>query len=694
MRKALFIAALLATTALTPTPAKAEPVSTFIAAVSSTFAAAGAAVGLSATAAATFGAYATQFVVGLGLSAIANALRPRPELPKPSARMVNFAQALTYQERLYGRARKGGPFGFSGFANKKRIYSVIIAAHSTRGPVSHWLDEREVEINGAGLVQTDPPGKYMAIHPYTGQPGQAADPLLMANFASWTPAHRMTGLSYAVINANRVAQKRYAKVYPTGREPAYNPVWDGNDRIYDPRDGQFRFTRNLALNWAHELVEYQGLEVDWDEVALEADVCDQPVLNAEGNLQPRWRLDGTISDDMDFEDIRAQVMAARDVFTFERPDGKVGFRVGRWIEPTVTLSEADFETLQISDGRDLGAPSEFVVQYPEPLNDWRESPSGAWIEDPSARRNREEAAAYLISNHNQASRVNKRMARTKSAQYRISGKLKFSGYDLIGERFAWFRHSELGLAFPIEIGKLTWGADRSTFGLEAVSTAEKDFAFVAATEEPQRPRYDRSTEVSEVAPPSGFTAELGSSAGGAAFAIWSVAPQPEFYFLQFRLRSSDGQTWQIYDAPEGEFSVTTRGLVDVTTYEGQFRNVENGRASDWVPEVPLTLEAIANQEPPGALRDFTVTPEPGTVEISYVAPNDGQFYAARIYRNETDTDFASADLVRTEYGIPSNADSWTDAGLSPGSSVTYWAEAINSSNVPGVLAGPLSVTIL
>lgn len=712
MRKGVLIAVFLGTTALTaanPTPAQAGPVTALIGAATSFFTSVGAAVGFSAVGAATFGTIATNLVVGIGLSAISSLLMPRPELPKPSARMVNYAQPITYQERVYGRVRKGGPFGFTGFKNKYRIYTAIIAAHSTQGPVEHWLDERKVEVDpptstgiGGGNVITDPPGIAVGIRPHTGQPGQAADYLLTSNFPEWTAAHDMAGLSYAALRAGRRTGGGFSDSYPTGREPAYNPVWDGNDRIYDPRTATYGFTRNAALILAHELTEYLGREVDWDEVAAEADVCDGVVTNGDGGTQPRWRIDGTISDDMEFEDIRAQMMAACDGWIYERADGKVGFRVGRWIEPTITLTERDFLSLEISEGQDMGAPNEFVVQYPEPQNDWREAPSGAWVHDTAGRRVRDEIAAYMVSSHNQAVRIAKRMARTKRAKYQIAGSLGLIGYELVGHRFVRIEHAELGLSFTAEVGKLTLNGDRISFGLEAQSADVADFAFDAATEEPDRPLYNSVTSSDVIDIPTGLQGTASQSTGGSANIEWAWDAQDDTYTQQFRYRPTTATEWLVVNIPRGQTGYITTGLIDGATYEAQIRNFsgtdgpsgDSPRASAWSPDPAISIVAVANQSPPGALTNFATAENPGLGEVvvSFDAPNDENYYATRIYRAATGTAFGSAALVRTEYGIPSNSDSWTDTGLAIGD-YDYWGEPINSSGIGGTVSGPSTVTV-
>ena len=157
MRRSLLIGALLATTALTPTDAKAAPVVGWVAGAVGVSSGAAAGLGIavgSGTAFATGAAFALTAVGGfvvrtglaLGLSAIAQKLAPKPPIPTPAAQMVNYAQTISFAERVYGRTRKGGPLAYTAFGNNRRYYVPILAAHPIQGIVEHFLDERSATL--------------------------------------------------------------------------------------------------------------------------------------------------------------------------------------------------------------------------------------------------------------------------------------------------------------------------------------------------------------------------------------------------------------------------------------------------------------------------------------------------------------------------------------------------------------------
>ncbi|WP_370281569.1 phage tail protein [Pseudooceanicola sp.] len=708
MKRRLAVA-LLATTALTaPTEAKAGPVvpflSGFISALSPVYlggaglAGFGAGVAAGSATAGFLGTLGGKLLLGVGLSYLSQALMPKPRIPEPSERMANFAQPVSYAEWVLGRTRKGGPLGFTGFQNstdvvtgttgRKRHYSPIVAAHPCHQIVTHFLDEREVEIDANGLVTTAPMAGYYRIRPFLGQPGQTADAELVNAFAEVTAAFDFAALTGAHIWAKRPPQEKFSDIYPTGRQGAWTPVLDGHNGIYDPRTGSTGFTRNAALLMAFWITTILGQEVDWAEVAIEADVCDEVVTNGDGGTQPRWRIDGTISDDQEFEDQRAQMAAACDAWMYEREDGKVGFRVGRYVEPTITLTEADFLSVEISEGSSgRNAPTEVAARYVEPGNNWRESPSGAFVIDAGSRQVREEPSLYLVASHNQASRLNKRIARTKRAPYQVRGTLGLIGYKLRGHRFV--RVQVLGLDLVCEVGEFWRNGGGLSFDLSANSVSASDFDFVAATEEPTRPVFEKVVSDDSVEAPTGLTGE--AQDGGSILWIWDQ--QEASLTQQLRFRKSGTSDWQILSVPASQSTLTTSGLVDGESYEGQLRNRTSAlRPSDWHPVAPITVAVVANSTPPAVHGAFSAALDGSDVDLTFTAPNDPNYYATRIYRTTGSTNFGDATLVRTEYGIPSNADSWTDTA--PGSGThRYWVEPINQSGVAGPKTGPQTVTI-
>ncbi|MDH2326011.1 phage tail protein [Cereibacter sp. SYSU M97828] len=629
-----------------------------------------------------------------------------PKLPTPEGQQVNLAQSVAYQERVYGRTRKGGPYGLIHFTRVQfpnwrnvdvYVYTIILAAHQIKGAVDHYLDDRFVEVGEyAGRGKPD----YVLSSPYINADGititvhngaldQAADELLVREVDGWTAQHDMAGLAYGVITARQHIDNG-PRMYPTGRIPTWAPVIDGNDQILDPRTGERGFTRNWALCFAHELVEYQGLDVDWDAVALEADVCDQLVITGEGTQRPRWRVGGTISDETDFASVRAAFATAADAYLFERPDGKFGFYAGRWMEPQVSLGPRDFIALQIGMARDMDTANEFTVRYVEPANHWKESPSGAFVHDEDGARTRKEISAYLVNDHHQACAIAKRAARADHAEYRISGTLNFAGFDLIGHRFVSFSHPEMGVACVLEIQKLVLNADRMTWAFEGVSTAAADWTLLP-DEEPARPEYGRIDGGTTIDVIGSLRVRVSRSTSGSAALVAEWDEQEGNYRQQLRYAVAGSEDWQLVDIPSGSQQHIMTGLLDGSTYEVQIRNIRSGEDGEW--SAPVSALAVANTDAPPALPRFEVTGGPAQAVVDFDTPNTPLYAAARIFRARNSTNFANAVLVQTVYGSPNISDGWTDTGLTA-ASYTYWGRAINQSGVPGPISNPVTVAVL
>ncbi|MDT8280177.1 MAG: fibronectin type III domain-containing protein [Erythrobacter sp.] len=513
----------------------------------------------------------------------------------------------------------------------------------------------------------------------------------MSKFPELTAAHDFEGTAGAVLWAAKVPPDQFTEVYPGSRQWAYTPVLRGHNGIYDPRDGKRKFTNNAALIIAHWITEVLGQRVNWDAVAIEADHADTLVTDADGIERPKWTLNGRIRDDESYEAQRGQLVGACDGYLFERPDGTVGFFVGRWIEPTVTLSSGDFTSVEVTEGQwGVDAPTEVAVTYTEPDNAWREASAGIWVEEASLRAVTDEPQMFMITNHDQAVRMAKRIAASRRPQFQLRGTIGFAGYELLGQRFFAFRNAALDIDATFEISELR-RTSSSTFEVIAVSSQASDFDFDATTETPPRPKF--GSVVSSFTTPEIVGVTVTSGNASSLNVAWPA--QPDYLWQQIRWRVSPDGDWQSFTTTAPEVAYTITGLTDGTDYDVQVRNVSApliNRPSDWSPEPALTAVAVQNQVPPGALTAFDVSVSGSDAVVTFVAPNDPNYFGARIWRSAT-SDFSAAVLVHTEFGIPSNGDSWTDIGLSLGD-YFYWAIPINGSGIEGARSGPISATII
>jgi hypothetical protein len=703
MRRSLIIAALLCTTALVPSRADAGPVAAFFTQFAAGLSGGGAliaggavvggALGSSAFLAGSFfgssliGKAVFNLALSFGLSAIARKLGPKPPRPTPIERIANFAQPITLMDWVFGRVRKGGPYAVTSFQVDRRHYAVILAAHEIAGVDQWYIDNQPVTVD-AGLVDTPPFAPYIGLRPYLGAPGQTADATLLAAIPEWTSAHNLAGLAYVAAFARRVPDAKFSEVYGNSSEtgPVITPVIRGV-KVYDPRTSLTGYSNNAALVWAWATENRLGSgTVDWAEVAVEADVADVLVTNRLGGTQRKWTLNGAFTDDTDYSEIAEQIIAACDGYVYEKPDGTVGFKVGRYIEPTVTLTEADFYAFDLAE-RDWGPnpATEYVAQYVEPANDYLEAISGTLVVDPDAETNRQSVQLLYVDSHNQAIRALKRIARAARAQFTLSGTIGPVALDLMRDRFV--RVDVLGREFVAEIGTIRPGADDVSFQIELSSVVPADFAFNAATEEPAPPPRDKVTNDNAVPAPSGLA---GSAIAGPGIE-WTWTAQREDLNQEFRFREVGAADWQPVVTIRDEITdLITPGLVDGTDYEAELSNVTAARRrSAWVPFG--IIRAVANPVAPDPVDDFTATGGAGLATLDWTTANDPLHVSTRLYRTNGSTDFADAVLIATVFGAPNTGQSYGDT-LSPGNYV-YWAASANASGVESATEGPETATV-
>lgn len=707
MKRSTLFAALLCTTALAPATAEAGPVLAFAAGALAN-------VGVFIPVAGSIGAYTAgiqvggflfgsslgRTLLGVGLSALASRPNlPDFSIPEPSAQMGNFAQSVSYAQWVFGRSRKGGPLAFTQAKDSRRYYVVILAAHEIKGVIEHWLDEYTVGVDlaaeDANIITDDP---YTApsvldgkgrIEVYTGNPGQVASATIVDAFEEITPDFDFEGLAVGVIWARKVSDGSFSQVYPRGREWAYTPVIEGNNQIYDPRDDTYKYTDNAALVIAFWLTNILGVDVDWDDVAEESNIADIDLLNKDGETVKKWTINGTLSDDQQYDDQRNALAMACDAFFFEKANGKVGFKLGRWIEPRVTLTSGDFLDCEVTEGQwGADAATEVAPKYIEPDNAWRETPAGVFVNDSTVREVRSEPNLFLVNDHNQASRVAKRLAKASRPKYQLSGSIGMIGYELIGERFFTMSHSGLGITQTFEISTLVrQGA--GLFEISAISVEPSDFDFDASTEEPEKPVFDSIQSQFENPDLTGLTA----TPGDAASIVVSWDAQEDFLSQQIRWKTNAASQWQSAPITDGSTELVITGLIDGTIYQVQGRNASTvllSNPSDWTPEPALEVTTVGNSTAPDNITGLSVSTVLSDVTVTWTPPNDPNYYAAQIHRSST-SDFADASIIRVEYAS-TGVHTYADNGLSAGT-YYYWVAPVNASNVPGSVSGPEFVEI-
>jgi len=194
------------------------------------------------------GEIAINLAIGVGASLLANVFRPQQA---QRTQQVTTRSGLSVElevgeavavSGIFGLGRASGQLLFiNEFGqNNEFVQFVIKAGHGWHDGLQHFLvDEKPVTLAGSNddargrsIVEFTREGTpYLWVKHYTGAPGQAADPELVAQSnpaGRWTANHKVTGCAYMIITC------RYDEAFFGNTIPRFGSVWRGL-RLYDWR---------------------------------------------------------------------------------------------------------------------------------------------------------------------------------------------------------------------------------------------------------------------------------------------------------------------------------------------------------------------------------------------------------------------------------------------------------------------------
>lgn len=253
--------------------------------------------GVSATAAAAIGAFTVRLASALVLSFAAQALAPKPKLPKlgGGGLLANAREPAAPQEYVYGQVRKGGVVTYlesTGSDNRLLHMIIALAGHEVEEIGDIYVNDEIVSINEAGLVQ----GKWksrLTIQKNTGSENQTADPTLLSRSDQVDDNFRGRGIAYLY------ARLGYDPDTFAGGIPLITAVVKGR-KVYDPRTDTVAYSANAALCLRDYLTAEFGLNdpaVNDTVFSVAANVCDEVVNKADGGTEKRYEMNGIVRAD-------------------------------------------------------------------------------------------------------------------------------------------------------------------------------------------------------------------------------------------------------------------------------------------------------------------------------------------------------------------------------------------------------------
>lgn len=670
--------------------------------------------------AATVITVAVNLAVTLGLNFIAKAIFGSG-VAKPSDGKQIIRESVASRRRHYGVVHVGGALSF--YESRNGTLAMVITTGTGRISriVEHRINGKAVAV-GAGGVLSD--AKFRgAIRVLTrlGTNDQTAISELSAIFPEWTADHRQRGCSLAALICAPVKDKYFAGVYEGNRQPEYTQVIEaalcydprkdstaggtGSHRLNDP--DTWEWTDNAALiiadYWAHPDGYGVGADgVNWANIAAEADISDQTVTTVDAQTIKRWRIWGSYSLATDErKTVLQEMLKACDGYCWQDADNKLNLQVGRWIEPTVHLTDDHIIALNGSMGaKALDRVNEVKVVYTDARFDYNEQESAPVIDvaaqEELGRPESQRFDIYFAPHHNQASRLGKRLLAKLSDRWNLVVVTNLFGLNLIGERFCRLTCAELGIdAVAFEISSLLINFEAGTLEIGLTEVRASDWNFDAELEEGTPPDVPGTSTVTPTVPvPENLTLaavpiSIGTVTGVGIRANWDDPDRDGLSFdAEYRPTGGD---WANMSVNQDENTALSPIVDSDTLHEVRVKSVTiSGRESAWTPVATITPSAPSDLAAPSQL-DATAG---GTGEaiIEWRNPLQTSFDRVKLFRNSTNNLGTASQVGPDQFGALGEVMSYTATGLAAGTNY-IWARAYGATANPSPAAGPVTVTV-
>lgn len=464
---------------------------------------------------------ASQTIIGVGLSVGLNLLSGalnRPRSPKPQDVQNILRQSVTVRSRHYGRVRVGGSLAFIEEKDGD-LYQIIVHG---QGPIDAYeqvyIDNRPVSLNGSGGVTTDPYDPAdQNLESYLGSTSQTANATIVSEFPSlWTSNHRLRGLAYTMFKAGSVDQDEVMEVYPN-RIPALNRVVRGA-LVYDPRNASTAWSRNAALIMRDYLTHADGMQlpsslIDDASFSTAANVCDENVTIKAGGTIPRYAIGLSYNLDADPIDVISRIIAATDGRLYITTEGKIGFSVGKWVAPTVTIDDAAGHIIdyEMSDGTGpFTLCNEVIVKYTHVEPGYKEATCDPWRDEASISElgevRSDSPEIYEIQHHNHARRIAKIRQKRSAPRWQGTIVTTLHGLNAWDQRWINLKIPEFDIDGTFEIiAPPSIDTQSMTMTFQVQSFDADTYDFDAATEEGTGPANPEAGAAATVPAPTGVT---------------------------------------------------------------------------------------------------------------------------------------------------------------------------------------------
>lgn len=733
-------------------PARADPI--FTPFLTAAFAQIVTAVGLPAT---VFGvstaailATVTTIALGVGLSL---ALAPKPPKPSAEAGQVPTQQPIPYRQFGYGTVRVAGAFMFKENCGGRLVQVVALLSHKitefkklylnddlitvfSSYTMSPYLDGPMQGHVGATFGDNRYGNGLIAVDTRLGEDTETyyrSLGFLTNDDGTWGAAHRGDGIASAIIIAQQAEQAYFSGYFPYGAPiPSFvldtAMVLDPRETDGDPDDpSTFRFRKNAALCILHFICFNQfGYQKDYTTAILpvlddwldQIDYCDEGAALKAGGTEPRYQLNGWITTEQDRKTALEAMLATCDGWLCQRGDGSVILRVGKFIEPTIILTDDDIAGWKL----DTNVPSDQKVnrataKWTNPDTNYSTVETDP-IENTTDQALREGPirSAQLdlgwVQSNGQASRLLKIEMNKQAKNVRGTLMLRLSGMNACYERWVRVQSNTIPRLSNavIEIRKPNISLVEGRCQVDFVLSGSDIYDYDPATDESNPPIVPERPASGAAPVPTGVAAvaEQHTDATGGYDIVVDVSWDVPQQYGADRLDLSYKVRWRVQpvtgeDPPytvlnvQGAVPVASRVSASIgvvpqdVIIEIEVASVSaNGFPSGWsdTTYVDTSVDTVAPDTPTNLTASTTVT---GAVDLSAKAPNSPNFDSIQFYRSAVGDPFSSATPVGSPvYGAANATLVYTDVVAA--GSYDYWAAALNVTEVASSPAGPATGT--
>jgi hypothetical protein len=638
--------------------------------------------------------------VGLALIQMAMVKQPKPD----DIQQV-FRQSTPERIVHAGRVRTGGPLIFLETL-ENALWMIIYFGQGPVDAYEEWfVDSRSVIMNSDGWLTSKPYDKrnIVRLEWKTGETRSSAYTSLVQAFDGivnykW----RGDGLATAMVYADAVGPTRVPKVYPN-RIPLVN-VLGRFSKPYDPRTGTYRWTSNLPLLMLFYLTHPDGLAIpmeliDEDDFIRAANYADGLVSTKSGGSERRYH--GSLSWKMTEKpkDVINRLNAAMDGRLFLRSNGKVGFKVGRWEEPTVHIEDIHILMAELADSSSpIQEANEIVIRYTNKNANYTPVTSDPWINQAALRKSggavrNTTMDLFAIDNHNHARRIAKILDQKLNPAYQGTIVTDITGLEAWTERFITIDYDDLEIEGGIfEVTSIAFNEDELTVEMQIASVESTLYDFDPATEEGDEPVNPSSLGEDAVPSITNFTAvtEVEKVNNDRRVNVVLSADVPERNTnkekgdnvnFEFQWSRANRNIWNSIGGIRDDNIVEVRNLNDGGKYDFRVRlRAGDGSPGEW--EVIEDFAAIGDPTPPRIPTNIrAVIASENSVEVTATAPDDpDRFYAFRLYQSKTNNSRAGV-LVATQTGAEGTRFTITDNKAKPRNTYYYFVASVNYSGV-------------